>query len=120
MRGRPASLVARFTSADRDQLRSCSVVLAELLLGAEGARDAAGEVDRVNRFVGAYPSLPFDDAGAAVFASLGRRLDAAGERIDGIDLMIVSIAVQHGLTLVTHNARHFARVPGLRWEDWES
>ncbi len=33
--------------------------------------------------------------------------------------MIASIALAHGLILVTHNVAEFARVPGLRVEDWE-
>jgi hypothetical protein len=36
------------------------------------------------------------------------------------DLRIASIAVLHGLTLVTGNVRHFAHVPGLTIENWLS
>jgi tRNA(fMet)-specific endonuclease VapC len=32
--------------------------------------------------------------------------------------MIATTAIVHGLTLVTHNTRHFVRVPGLALEDW--
>ncbi len=34
------------------------------------------------------------------------------------DLMIAAIALANGLTLVTNNTREFARVPGLKLEDW--
>src|SRR5574341_758759 len=37
-----------------------------------------------------------------------------GER----DLLIAAIALAHDLTLVTHNAAEFSRVPRLRVEDW--
>jgi tRNA(fMet)-specific endonuclease VapC len=37
-----------------------------------------------------------------------------GER----DLLIASIALAADLTLVTHNAAEFSRVPSLRIEDW--
>jgi tRNA(fMet)-specific endonuclease VapC len=33
--------------------------------------------------------------------------------------MIAAIALAYDLTLVTHNTAEFARVPGLRLEDWE-
>jgi tRNA(fMet)-specific endonuclease VapC len=33
--------------------------------------------------------------------------------------MIASIALARDLTLVTHNAREFSRVPNLKIEDWE-
>jgi len=35
------------------------------------------------------------------------------------DLLIAAIAVVHGATLVAHNVREFARVEGLKYEDWE-
>jgi predicted nucleic acid-binding protein len=30
------------------------------------------------------------------------------------------MARAHDLVLVTHNVKEFGRVPGLRWQDWES
>jgi tRNA(fMet)-specific endonuclease VapC len=34
------------------------------------------------------------------------------------DLKIAAIAMERRGTVVTRNARDFARVPGLKWEDW--
>ncbi|WP_333874182.1 hypothetical protein [Methylobacter sp.] len=41
-----------------------------------------------------------------------------GTPIGPYDLQITAIAVAHNLTVVTHNTREFARVPGLKLEDW--
>lgn len=35
-----------------------------------------------------------------------------------MDLLIGSTAVASGLTLVTHNTRHFSRIPKITLEDW--
>jgi tRNA(fMet)-specific endonuclease VapC len=35
-----------------------------------------------------------------------------------MDLLIASHALCEQAILVTHNIRHFARVPGLRVEEW--
>ncbi len=45
-------------------------------------------------------------------------LNAKGTPIGANDLMIASIAVANGLTLVTNNTSEFSRVPGLKLEDW--
>ena len=38
--------------------------------------------------------------------------------IHDLDLQIASIALSHGLPLVTHNTAHFNRIPGLVLVDW--
>ena len=42
------------------------------------------------------------------------RLRSAGALIDDFDLLIGSTALQHDLTLLTNNRRHFERMQGLR------
>jgi hypothetical protein len=42
-----------------------------------------------------------------------------GKPIGPYDLQIAAIARAHGLIVVTHNTREFARVPGLMLEDWQ-
>jgi len=52
------------------------------------------------------------------FGALKAELERHGERLDDGDLQIVAIVLSHAATLVTHNQRHFRRVPGLPLEDW--
>jgi predicted nucleic acid-binding protein len=47
------------------------------------------------------------------------RLRKEGNPIEAEDSMIAATAHNHGLTLVTGNMKHFARVKGLRVVDWE-
>lgn len=46
-------------------------------------------------------------------------LERIGQRIGPHDLQIASIALQHGLTLVSHNTSEFQRIAGLLLADWE-
>jgi tRNA(fMet)-specific endonuclease VapC len=58
--------------------------------------------------------LPFDPTAAAAFDSLvAQRL-----RVGTMDLRIASIALAHGLILLTRNTRDFRQIPGLVTEDW--
>lgn len=54
------------------------------------------------------------------YARLRAQLELSGIRIDDIDLLIASTAIFYDLTIVTHNTKHFIRIPGLKIEDWES
>jgi tRNA(fMet)-specific endonuclease VapC len=45
-------------------------------------------------------------------------LERQGRSIRERDLLIASIALPRGLTVVTHNVSEFGRVPGLKTEDW--
>jgi tRNA(fMet)-specific endonuclease VapC len=62
--------------------------------------------------------LPYDDDAACRFAVLKVYLERRGERLDDADLQIASIALSSSAPLVTHNTRHFNRVPNLLLEDW--
>ena len=53
-------------------------------------------------------------------AELRAELEAAGKVIGPHDLQIAAIALQHQLTLVTHNLREFTRITGLKVDDWEA
>jgi tRNA(fMet)-specific endonuclease VapC len=98
----------------------CSIVIYELRHGAESSTDPTREHAKLDVFLAPFSSLPFDDACAAKCAAIRRALERKGERIGPHDLQIAAIALQHDLTLVTHNTREFNRIPSLRLQDWES
>jgi len=45
-------------------------------------------------------------------------LEKEGRPIDSMDLLIASAAISNNLILVTHNTKHFSRIPNLKIEDW--
>ncbi|MEE4111831.1 MAG: type II toxin-antitoxin system VapC family toxin [Desulfobacteraceae bacterium] len=62
--------------------------------------------------------LPFDAQSGCVFGQLKAELEKAGTRCSEPDLRIAAITIQHHLTLVSGNVRHFTRIPGLKVENW--
>jgi len=97
----------------------CSVVKAELLYGARKSRAVARNLTALERFFAPLRSLDFDDGAAEEYGRLRADLEQAGTPIGANDLMIAAIARAHDLTVVTRNVDEFARVVGLRVEDWE-
>lgn len=99
----------------------CSVVLGELLYGAEhsGPLHRAANLALVARLRQQYHSLPFDDPAAEEYGRVRAHLASQGTPIGPNDLLIAAIALANKLALVTHNTAEFSRVPGLMIEDWE-
>lgn len=54
------------------------------------------------------------DLSANIYADLRQRR----ELIDEADILIAGVALEHDLTLVTHNQRHYSRIAGLDLADW--
>ena len=74
----------------------------------------------VEALLALIPSLPLTRPIANRAADLRSDLAAAGTPIGPYDLLIAATALERGATLVTNNAREFARVPALMVEDWLS
>jgi tRNA(fMet)-specific endonuclease VapC len=110
---------ARLAATPPTEIRMCSVVLGELLHGAEVSANPSKNRSEVLAFTGQYRSLPYGDPEAAEYARIRAQLGSLGLMIGHYDLMIAAIALTHKLTLVTHNTSEFSRLPGLQIVDWE-
>lgn len=101
-----------------DELRLCSVVVAELYFGAYKSPIQATNFTLLSTFLPVFLSLPFDDKAAEVYGQIRADLEVKGTPIGPNDFMIAAIALANDLTLVTHNTSDFSRVPGLKLVDW--
>lgn len=64
-----------------------------------------------------FKTLPITPA-LKVYAQIRARLELRGERLEDTNTFIAATALVNDYTLVTHNTRHFSRIPGLKLEDW--
>jgi tRNA(fMet)-specific endonuclease VapC len=118
---RPRGAVAdRMHETPRDAVRVCSVIKAELFYGAFKSARVDSNLALLRRAFSGFQSLPFDDPAAERAGSIRAHLSRLGTPIGPADIMIAAIAAAASATLVTHNTSEFARVPGLRIEDWET
>jgi tRNA(fMet)-specific endonuclease VapC len=111
-------LIRRLAALPAEEQYTTAITVSELLYGA--ARKSNRELARrIREFIPMLARvLPFDLDAAEQYGVLRASLEQAGKRLAEPDLRIASIALARDLTLVTGNTRHFARVPGLRVEDW--
>lgn len=119
LRGRDVRFLQRFEAVAAQDKYLCSIVAGELLYGAAKSQWQSESLDKLNRFIARFPMLAYDLEAARHFGDIRAYLAKQGKPIGPYDLQIAAIARANGLTLVTHNTGEFARVPGLRLEDWE-
>ena len=65
-----------------------------------------------------FPVLPFDREDARAAGEIRASLERRGQIIGPFDILIAGQALARDLVLVTNNTGEFARVDGLRLEDW--
>ena len=84
--------------------------------GHVGRRRRGGRVERAEHRETSDRQQPEDDARAA--GMVRAELEAVGKPVGASDVLLAGQARRRGATLVTSTAKEFARVRGLKWEDW--
>ena len=120
---RNPTVVSRLGSVPTAEVALSPVVLGELALGElPRKREEARHSPRrsfVEALADAYSTLPLTHHTSFIYARIRRELENAGERIGANDLWIAAQALEHHLTVVTHNIREFSRIPELSIADWQ-
>lgn len=120
MKGDPAVL-RRLAMIARADVAVPQPVFAEIAYGLERLspsrrRDQLGQ--RFEWIRSELQPILWTSAVTDAFGRIKATLEAEGQRIEDFDAAIAAHAVASGAILVTENARHLARVPGLQVEGW--
>jgi len=89
----------------------------EILSGLKH-RDAQRQLDGFLQLTRENNVLPLSERSCSISSDIYAAGRKTGYPLDDIDVLIAGIALANGLVLVTHNRRHFERVPKLVIEDW--
>ena len=91
---------------------------AELRYGQAGMAADDRRRGLIDHFLLQLPNLAWTHQAADHYGTLKDAHRRGGTPIGELDTQIAAHALAEGLTLVTHNTRHFDQVPGLQIEDW--
>lgn len=111
----------RLAGRENEEFFVSIISASELLHGVHRAKSSDVRARRsafVEAVLSRFPLLPVDLRTARTHSQLWAEFASAGKMIGPHDLWIAAACIAHGLTLVTGNAREFARVPGLVIETW--
>lgn len=64
------------------------------------------------------PVAPFDGSCAAIYGRIWSELARRGSPIGTLGALIAETALAHDAIVVTDNVAEYARVPGLKVENW--
>jgi tRNA(fMet)-specific endonuclease VapC len=96
-----------------------SIVAFELWYGVAKSHRKESNAVRLDAFLaGPLEWTLFDEEDARAAGTIRAELEVVGKPIGAYDVLLAGQARRHSATLVTANAREFARVSGLKWEDW--
>ena len=101
-----------------DPIRITSITLMELYYGAYKSKKVAANVAKVRMIEKALDIVTPGPETTEIFGMLKAQLEHKGQQLADLDLIIAACALAHNLTLVTNNAQHFSRIPGLSLENW--
>jgi len=116
--GKFQHLTERFLNCQNNDINLSSVVLYELLYGAEKSQRRESNLLKIQTFISEIKIVPLDSKTAAIASKIRADLERIGTPIGGYDLLIAATAIANDSILVTNNTKEFARVTGLVIEDW--
>lgn len=114
-----AALEAKVNDGLRREYVAISVLTrAELKFGQQGMVNDDKRRSLIDGFLGQLPNLPWTEAAADHYAQIRAEHKRKGTPIGEMDALIAAHALAENLSLVTHNTKHFALLPGLKLLDW--
>jgi len=120
IKNQPPQVAERVDALDpNDSLAMSFITWGELLHGAEGSQRREATLRQLDQLVRQVPVLyPEGPEICRHYAHQATALKRRGTPIGANDLWIACHALALNATLVSHNVSEFARIEGLRWEDW--
>ncbi len=101
-----------------DEVATTWITACEIAYGAAKSRAVKKNQTLATEFLATLPVVGLDLPAAERFGRLKAELERGGNILADADLMIAAITLAQGASLVTGNLRHYARISGLRVEDW--
>ena len=116
--GRYPQLRRRIDRLASGQVVTSAIVWGELHFGIAKSSRRDDALQRLNAFIEIVPVLPLPPAAAVHYGDIRAALAARGTPIGANDLWIAAHARAAALVIVTNNTGEFARIAGLKLENW--
>ncbi len=117
-RRKPRRALARLQHTRPGDVRMSAITYLELVYGAWKSQHIEANLAKIEQLRVLIPVKSLDADVSRHYGRLRAELEKEGSPIGAYDPLIAAHALSLGLTLVTNNVREFARVGGLRLDNW--
>lgn len=111
-------IAERLLSMPPAEIAVPAVAVYELEVGIAKSSQPTKRRRQLDDLLDAISVWPFDRSAANAAATIRARLEAKGESIGTLDILIAGTALSKRAILVTRNEREFKRVQGLSVANW--
>ncbi|NUM62214.1 MAG: type II toxin-antitoxin system VapC family toxin [Ignavibacteriaceae bacterium] len=115
---KPESVIKIFSKIKLGDVAISAITIAELYFGLAKSSKPNENTIALQEFLQPLVTLDFNSDDAVVYGRIRAELEANGQMIGAMDLLIAAIALSRELILVTNNEKEFSRIKDLKLENW--
>jgi tRNA(fMet)-specific endonuclease VapC len=115
---KPPEVLQRFSAYRVDEIGISSITVAELTYGAQKSKNIPQNLQALEKFILPLKVCDFDKPAAAEYGKLRAALEAQGQPVGSLDMLIAAQALSLNIPLITNNTKEFSRISGLSIQDW--
>ena len=115
---KPDKVLKRFSKFKPGDIAVSLITIAELNYGVAKSSKPNENTIALQEFLQPLITLDFTNDDSLIYGRIRAELEANGQMIGAMDLLIASIAISRSLTLVTNNEKEFSRIKNLKLENW--
>lgn len=115
---KPESVIKIFSKIKLGDVAISAITIAELYFGLAKSSKPNENTIALQEFLQPLVTLDFNSDDAVVYGRIRAGLEANGQMIGAMDLLIAAIALSRELILVTNNDKEFSRIKDLKLENW--
>ncbi len=118
MNQRPPEVIQKFKATELGQIGVSAITVSELYYGVAKSQHQKQNTKRVEEFLAPFEILSYNEDASKYYGIIRSQLEAQGEVIGPLDMLIAAHALSENLVLVTNNEKEFQRIPSLKIENW--
>lgn len=118
IKNKPQSVREKFSTFEVGELCISSITVSELMYGAHKSQHTQRNLQAIEAFLLPFEIVEYDYNASKYYGMIRADLEAKGQVIGSLDMLIAGHAMALGTTLITNNMKEFKRVEGLALDNW--